>query len=268
FKDFSEGSLLTKFGYPGMVVKLLVRNGIYSTNSFEEWLGGLLEKKGKRVFGDLKTGCADPRFQYRFQAVASDLTDGDMLVLPRDLSKFGFVPDKFSIARAVRMSISIPMYYEPVVLTDIDGKKHLIVDGGLLSNYPLWLLDDGTSDPSWTTFGFRFNADEGRETAGTNTGLVEYLKSLARTAMDGIDKHYVSVSKGDFARTISISPVIRDGDSTKKISTVYFGITPEECEALYQNGVEAGREFLAGWDFEEWKRMFRKGGAEIYRGGR
>ena len=87
--------------------------------------------------------------------IATDLSDRRMLVLPHDLDELIDEPDDFSIARAVRMSMSIPGFFEPARLKDKRGKEHVIVDGGVLSNYPVWLLDDGTPDPPWPTFGFK-----------------------------------------------------------------------------------------------------------------
>ena len=67
-----------------------------------------------------------------------------MLVLPRDAREYlGIDPDELEIARAVRMSMSIPMFFDPVVHrnpTDTSD-EHVIVDGGLLSNFPIWLFD-------------------------------------------------------------------------------------------------------------------------------
>src|SRR3989442_103977 len=56
---------------------------------------------------------------------------------------------------ALRMSMSIPIFSEPVEFRNPQtGREHLIVDGGILSNYPVWLFDvQGT--PDWPTFGLR-----------------------------------------------------------------------------------------------------------------
>ena len=35
------------------------------------------------------------------------------------------------------------------------------------------------------------------------------------------------------------------------------GITSEESQALFQNGVNAATEFLQRWDFHEWKQKYR-----------
>ena len=72
-----------------------------------------------------------------------------MLVLPGDAAQLGIDPDELEIATAVRMSMSIPVFFKPVTM---DG--HEIVDGGLLSNFPIWLFDTDTGiTPSFPTFG-------------------------------------------------------------------------------------------------------------------
>ena len=48
------------------------------------------------------------------------------------------------------MSMSIPFFFEPVV-----HKKSYFVDGGILSNFPVWLFDS-PGIPEWPTFGFKF----------------------------------------------------------------------------------------------------------------
>ncbi|HEY8343112.1 MAG TPA: patatin-like phospholipase family protein, partial [Calditerricola sp.] len=63
-----------------------------------------------------------------------------MVVLPDDLPEYGIDPQRFPIARAVRMSGSLPFYFDPVVLT-VGRRRTLFVDGGLLSNFPVWLFD-------------------------------------------------------------------------------------------------------------------------------
>lgn len=59
--------------------------------------------------------------------------------------------------------MSIPVYFEPVRWENPEtGKEHIIVDGGLLSNFPVWLFDaDG--EPDWPTFGLLLVEPEPRE---------------------------------------------------------------------------------------------------------
>lgn len=243
----------------GKVINLKNRYGVYKSDSFETWLDRLLEAKGKQVFGALQTGERDERYAYKLSVVASDLTDNSILILPGDLKRFGISPDTFSVARAVRMSMSIPLYYEPERLLDGEGREHIIVDGGLLSNYPIWLLDDGTSAPPFPTFGFKFipGENETKRKELPTERFVDYLKSLVTTMLEAGDNYHISKSKGDFARSVLIPTQVVTPEGTKVIEATYFDITPEESAQLAENGRRAARSFLSGWDFEEWKLLYR-----------
>ncbi|MGD8380429.1 MAG: BamA/TamA family outer membrane protein, partial [Gammaproteobacteria bacterium] len=65
-----------------------------------------------------------------FRAVATDLTDGEMVVL-----------DHGSLAEALRASMSVPGVFAPV---EMDG--HLLVDGGLVRNLPVQLAREMGAD--------------------------------------------------------------------------------------------------------------------------
>jgi NTE family protein len=118
----------------------------------------ILAVKGKHTFKDLIIDefRDAPTYRYKLQVIAADVSRGKMLVLPRDIRDYGIAPDDLDIALAVRMSMSIPFFYEPVTLhLGGTGKECFIVDGGVLSNFPIYLFDDGSPDPPWPTFGRR-----------------------------------------------------------------------------------------------------------------
>ena len=124
---------------------------MHSGDTFYEFIKDLLADKGVHTFKDLLTTDTkeldDPRYRWRLKVVISDVSMGRMLTLPNDARLFHMNPDDFEVARAVRMSMSIPGYFKPEMLKD-----SYIVDGGILSNFPIWIFDsDGK--PSWPTFG-------------------------------------------------------------------------------------------------------------------
>jgi len=96
------------------------------------------------------------RFKYRLHVVASNITRNELMVLPQDVAKLGLDPDEFEVALAVRMSISIPYFFMPVRVAEAasPGAKHWVVDGGLLSNFPIRYFDSPPGEaPPWPTFG-------------------------------------------------------------------------------------------------------------------
>jgi NTE family protein len=262
YNDFKDEGLLDRLGFLGKGLSLGFEYGIYEGEFFETWLESLLLTKGKTTFGDIRTAYQEDKYKYKFQAIAADITDRRLLVLPGDLNLFGINPDEFSISRAVRMSMSIPFFFEPVELRDTSGRKHFIVDGGILSNYPIWLLDDGSSDPPWPTFGFKLMEPNKRELKKAKrnpiNNPVRFLKAIVGTMLDAHDRYHISESKGDYDRTIGIPTAIKFNGIEQEITTTDFGITQGESQALYNNGMQAGEKFLQKWNFEKWKKKYRQ----------
>ena len=275
YNSFKDEGLLDKLGIIGKGLSIGFEYGIYEGEYFEKWLEGLLLKKGKTTFGEIltqeyKNGKAGEKYKYRLQVIAADITDRRLLVLPGDLKSFGYDPDQFSISRAVRMSMSIPFFFEPVKLRDMNGRDHYIVDGGVLSNYPIWLLDDVKKNPPWPTFGFKLTEPDKRALKpGDRNPInnpISFLKSVIGTMMDAHDNYHISMSTGDYDRTVGIPTVVTVDGVDKEIKTVDFDITQEESQALYDNGVRAGAAFLEKWDFAEWKKKYRSKIGETKKG--
>src|SRR5207237_5395416 len=109
------------------------------------WLSRKLEsdpwKDGKRAFSRMTLEQFFAATGVELSVVASDTTDESILVLNHRTA-----PD-CPIVWAVRMSMSIPLVWDEVIWqsgwgtylgNDIAG--HAIVDGGLLSNFPIELF--------------------------------------------------------------------------------------------------------------------------------
>jgi NTE family protein len=247
-------------------VSLVNDLGIYEGNFFQEWMRKKLEAKGKRTFGDLLLDPADedPRYRYKLHVIASDVTQRRLLILPGDAPSIGIEPDELEIAYAVRMSMSIPIFFEPVQhLNPKTNRRHTIVDGGMLSNFPVWLFDcPPDKEPDWPTFGLLLveptqaapvteGVPEPEAEHGGARELVEYLKAIVSTLTQFHDRRYVE--KANFARTIPIK--------TLGVSTTEFDLPRERALELYESGRTAARDFLADWDFDAYIREYRSGKA-------
>jgi NTE family protein len=256
FEDFKDETWEGHIPLVGEYVSALVEKGMYKGDYFLEWIDGLLEKKGKRTFADLVDESADePDYRYRLQLIATDITAHELLRLPHDAKKFGLDPDQLSIAEAVRMSMSIPIFFKPWRWrSKADGKEHLIVDGGVLSNFPVWIFDS-KGEPRWPTFGLTLVEPRPKAPPGTSApsssdaGIVTYLKDLVSTMLEAHDRMYLE--NDVFVRTIPIP--------TLGVRTTEFDLSPERADDLYESGREAAEEFLAGWDFNAYKAKFRSG---------
>lgn len=256
YLKFKQADLLDRLGTPGRLLSILFHYGIYQAAYVEKWLNELLMAKHCACFRDVK----NPDGTYRLYVTTVDLTAHELLVLPDDLARFQIDCDSFPIATAVRMSMSIPIYYEPYKLNDAQGHVHYMVDGGLLSNYPIGILDDGKQKLIRPTFGLKFtnHCDGKKPSCKSVNHILDYLGLIVSTLLDAYENEEISSAVGDRERSILISSLIQKQDETTAISTTDFNITKAESEALYENGVTAAREFLAHWNFAQWQRTFRR----------
>ena len=256
FKDEGWEDKVIGLGIPLSIVK---DHGIYEGKYFHQWITQRLGDKGVATFGDLKVaGEDDPRWKYRLQVVVSDVTHHRLLLLPRDANVIGTDPDRLAIADAVRMSMSIPIFFEPVTV-GTDGGDVVLVDGGILSNFPVWIFDsDG--EPEWPTFGIKLVASDPKAPpAGEPVepvvrhsalkGLVTYILDLIGTMTEAHDKMYLE--NDVFVRTITVPNL--------GVKATEFDLPHETAEALYTSGQDAATAFLETWSFQAYRSAFRAG---------
>ncbi|WP_019004534.1 patatin-like phospholipase family protein [Cohnella laeviribosi] len=244
FSSFMKRSPIFNLKPFGPAARLMLKKGLYSGDALEEWIDRLLRLKGVATFGDLEKG--------KLRIIASDITNGKLMVLPDDIASYGIAPDRFGVARAVRMSTSIPFFFDPVAipqrLSDASGGKRkkrrvfvrnvYVVDGGLLSNFPLWLFDrepEGTS--SVPVIGFQL---VGRTEARPRKigGPLSMLQAMFETMLGAHDERYIE--KHNRIRTIKIPAM--------GVRTTDFHLSAEDSEKLYLSGLTAGQQFFRHWD--------------------
>ena len=234
----------------GPLSSLIFDNGIYDGKYFEKWLRNLLLRKNVRTFRDLISDefKDDERYRFKLRVIASDITDGRLLILPQDIAQYGLKPEDLEVATAVRMSMSIPFFFKPVRLQNkLLKKTNYIVDGAVLSNFPVWLFDSQNAIPPWPTFGFQLVESE-KGGPHDIRGPISLLTALFSTMMEAHDARHIQDEH--FIRTIRIP--------TLGVKTTEFGITAEKTEALYQSGRKAAEEFLATWNFDEYVKKYRQ----------
>ena len=249
YSRFKDRGGLDKIPLIGPFLSLGFEKGMYEGDFLEGWIRDLLAAKNVRSFGDLvmEEYKDDPRYRYRLQVIAADVTRGRMVVLPCDMEEYGFRAEALDVAWAVRMSMSIPFFFEPVILKDANGQKNYVVDGGVLSNYPVWLFDDGTGDPTWPTLGYKLVEPTGGR-PNRIRGPVSLFAALFSTMMEAHDAYYID--DNSFARTIPIP--------TLGVGTTEFDISRDRSEELYESGRKAAEQFFQSWDFEKYKTHYRQ----------
>ncbi|MFC0214910.1 patatin-like phospholipase family protein [Paenibacillus chartarius] len=251
FRNFLKRSSIYNVRFVGPAIRLLMKKGLYSGEALEYWVRQKLEAKGIRTFGDLEPG--------KLRIIASDISQGKLLVLPDDIAQYGIDPNRFYISKAVRMSTSIPYFFDPVIIRrhysgdgrtkpDPRGQYVYIVDGGLLSNFPLWLFDQHT-DPgsSRPTIGFQL---VGKASYGLRqiSGPISMLTALFSTMMDAHDERYIE--EANRFRTIKIP--------ADQVHATQFDLSTELSMDLFQSGCRAADKFFTRWSHDMYEADYAK----------
>lgn len=246
------GKLLGPFGLLGDGLSVVFEGGAYEGDYLTDWLGGVLRDLGVETFGDLRVddpgGDGEVHHRYRLVVMASDLSRRRLAQLPWDYGEYGLDPDEQRVVDAVRASASIPYFFEPVSLRGVRGTSTL-VDGGLLSNYPIGVFDRlDERVPRWPTLGVRLDV-LGLGGPG-NGGAVSPVRgpvalgvALVQTAIEANQAEHV-LDPCNVARSMYVD--------TGGVSAVDFGLDEAEQDQLLTAGQEAARAFLETWDFERW----------------
>lgn len=204
------------------------RMGLYQGKALENWFLEKLAVKGVYTFGDLPPGS--------LKVIASDLTNGKMMVLPYDLVHYGLSSETFPIARALRMSCGIPFFFEPVKL-EVGLGETIAVDGGVLSNFPMWLFDEPDGKRDRPILGLKISRGHG-ELPGhkINNGL-NLFEALFSTMKNAHDEKYISRKH---EKNIIFIPV----DDT---SATQFDLNEEMKAELMEKGRSCTVQFLKTW---------------------
>ncbi|HEY4551896.1 MAG TPA: patatin-like phospholipase family protein [Bacillaceae bacterium] len=211
-------------------VLLYWRMGIYRGSVLEEWLEKKLAVKGIYTFADLP---AD-----KLRVVASDLSTGRLLVLPDDLGKYGIPKETFPVARAIRMSCTIPYFFEPVRLRSVAGQS-IIVDGGLLSNFPMWLFHRENQKKLRPVIGIKLSHKMGEQPNREISNGIQLFESLFSTMKDAHDARYIS-------RKLEKDIIFIPSEDT---FTAEFSMPDEKKDALIEKGRKAAKTFLSSWTY-------------------
>jgi NTE family protein len=260
YRKFLDPGPVERVPLVGPSLALLRGSGIYKGDYAREWVRRQLADLGVVTFGDLALDDDElpPEQRYRLVVTVADVTTGQLVRLPWDYRRvFGLDPDEQLVADAVRASMSIPFFFRPVSLTSTAGLTSTLVDGGLLSNFPIDSLDrtDGEM-PRWPSFGITLlpNLPHGNDkvipalAALRLLGAPHLLEDVITTVLVGRDQAYLNQPWVD-ARAIRV-------DSTD-VGFLDFDISENEVEAQYLKGHEAAERFLADWNWEAYLRRFR-----------
>lgn len=245
FKDLNNG----RFWIAGGLNRVQRYFGWYRGKRVEQWLGYLIEAK---------TGAADITFMQLKEAGFKDLyVTGTSLNKQQSII---FSHEHFphmKVRDAVRISMSIPLYFEAVFIDSTGQIVHhpknksglnIMVDGGFTANFPIRLFDSlkyfNTTVPNACavnekTLGFRIDSDGQvkMDSAGSGlasmpvTNLKEYATAFYTIILENLNRQ--TLTPNDWKRTVSISdgaigPRIRKLSTTETSTLINNGHTATE----------------------------------------
>jgi NTE family protein len=248
--------------------RVISRYGWYKGDFFREWMGSLVENK---------MGVKTATFQELREAKKLDL-----YVYCTNLSTHFsevFSPEhtpKISIAEAVRASMSLPVFFSSVR----NARNDVLVDGGVLVNYPVRLFDrekyidaenlarnanqakyaeendiflrmnPGRSPYVYNKETLGFRLDSRTEIAAFRYNepqvnkidhLAGYIKALVATIMDSQSNTHIQ--EDDWQRTIYIDSI--------GVSTTDFAISDDKKKDLEESGRNGARAYFKWFDDPE-----------------
>ncbi|MEM8964362.1 MAG: patatin-like phospholipase family protein [Acidobacteriota bacterium] len=231
--------------------------GLNPGKRFEQWLTRTLDEAGlsslptldtrrERVHGRVRMRdgilAADgtPRsvddLDAKLIVVSADLVTQSRVVLPQR-TEHHWSTDPHPAA-LVRASMSIPGFFEPVVL-EAGGRvdrPSMMIDGGLLSNFPIDLLHRPDLVPRLPTFGVKVGVEPERTKAPEAIG--GYLTALLLTLRRNLEHEHI-LANPDFERIVQAI-------DTQGHSWLEFDVEDAAKLDLFARGVESAADFLLG----------------------
>ena len=244
-------------------LSLLLDQGIYEGEKFLDWMRAMLAEQGRLHVRPPEDGLRRPAL--RVQAAGDRvgrIGAASCSCCRATRTSSASTRTSSRSALAVRMSMSIPIFFEPVRIENkATNWQHILVDGGMLSNFPVWLFD--TDDvPQCPTFGLLLvepepaHADHARGCRSPRSspngakGLIQLLSGMVHTMMEAHDRMYVAEGRSSRARS----------GSRRSASARPSSASPRErALALYESGRTAARTFLSSWDFDAYVAEYRSG---------
>jgi NTE family protein len=267
FSDFMDDS----FGVIRDIRRLARDFGWYKGDFFSGWVGDLVKKKmgnPKATFGDLEEeGLPD------VYMIGTNLSTGYSEVFSAERHP------KMPLAEAVRISMSIPLFFAAVRQGSRDD---VYVDGGMMLNYPVKLFDrlryiDEEAESGAVRLTEYYNKENARfalirpgrspyvynrQTLGIRLDtedeialyrydeplegkpikrFTEYARALIQALMNVQEN--VHLHSDDWQRTVYVN--------TLDVKTTDFDITPEKQDALVEQGIRGTEAYFSWFDDPE-----------------
>ncbi|MCL2915468.1 patatin-like phospholipase family protein [Shewanella corallii] len=232
-------------------------------NSFPPLYICTSEEAGKIPSADAASGAV--------ALIATDITTESRAVFPKDAPLYWQDTEELHPAHFVRASMSVPLFFEPMVVNQIpQGKKamHLFedlrnikahqfkyqrppeqvrfVDGGMVSNFPFDIFHLARASrhaPRAPTIGVKLEDDVYQHNTDT---FLQYLGAVVNTSRRMFDNHLRVVHSADYDELVSNIPI------KPEIQWLNFEMPPEHKYDLFMSGVDTALNFLQRFEFNDY----------------
>lgn len=251
------------------------KRGLCSGTAFESWVGEVLEKYQVKTLDELQQRMQDlpPDLRQkhnsgntkkmdahqanpRLAIIAADITTQTKVEFPRMAHLYAAAKPAAALSPRdiVRASMAIPFFFQPkifspaqsealkrdwVKLTGFQGdipKQVLMVDGGVMSNFPIDVFHEKDRTPLRPTFGVRLGLS--RQTSKNIVGLASLAYAAFNNARYLRDFEFLFQNE-DYKHLITSL-------DTDAFNWLDFSIAEEKKLKLFELGVKAAYEFLEG----------------------
>jgi NTE family protein len=249
YQKFNDG----RFFFVGGINRVNKYYGWYLGKHFQQWLAEIIKKK---------LGNENITFLQLKQKGCKDLYITGTCLNKQSLVVFSYetYPD-MKVKDAIRVSMSIPLYYEPVFM-DASGNvvNHpkdksgldVMVDGGFVANFPIKMFDStkyfspaspNSFTPNPETIGLRIDREDQIENDLKGSKLApmeinslrQYFGAFYNIIIENLNRQ--TLTKEDWQRTVSIS----DGNVGPKVRK----LSKEEVDVLLYNGAAGTKQYFS-----------------------
>ncbi|SKC45523.1 patatin-like phospholipase family protein [Maledivibacter halophilus] len=235
------------FGDIDCIYRLIKNYGWFSSEYFYKWIKKQIadqfdssKKLPPYTFKDFKTPYihVNQRPFLDLYIIGTDISTNSSM-----LFSYETTPD-MEVAEAVRISMSIPLFFESIEINkDMSYKNsisHVFSDGGIMRNYPInlfdsnYFMDNIINGINIQTLGAKFIS---QPKYNEINNLLEYIENLFKSFMK-VQEDIYNQSPKDKMRSIEID--------TKNVSSTNFDITTGDktYNFLYNQGYKAAKKYF------------------------
>lgn len=220
--------------------------GWYRGAAMERWLGKLIAAK---------TGNADITLQELHRLSQDNDKYKDLYTVATNLSAqralvlhYANYPN-MPVKKAIRISISIPLYFGAVFMDSLghtykqqnrEASYMVLADGGLVANYPISIFD--TSGTNYETLGLKLERPEQIDYYKNGNGLAPYHINDLRTYIAAL--YNLTIEQLNHSNDVATEKLRTIYISTGNISPRIKKTTRAQKAVLYKNGKKAALDFL------------------------